>query len=355
MPSRAETVLSELVALKSTSEDDAGPILDYVSNKFRKLGMQPKKYGVPSRPSIVASHRKGGVMFSGHLDTVPHGVDWEYQDGEVVRGRLYGRGSCDMKGGCTATILAAESLVAADVPFSLCFTTDEETTMDGAAAAATKDAAFRSASAIVVAEPTDFDIVFREKGQLQLRLRTEGVAAHSSMPELGENAIAKMMALLSKTEDLQKVPRDSLDKMTMSVTTIKGGTRINVIPSDCEAEIDIRYTAGKTRESVMRLLKGRFGRSGYELAVLHDLEAVETDPGSPAVKTMRSILGPRSRTISVPYATEMVMFKRANDAIFVCGPGNPKGCHIDNENIAIAEVIRAAEVYAEFASRMAPS
>lgn len=351
MRARAEEILSDLVLLKSSSEDDMRPIVQYVSSRLEKLGMKPRYYGEKKTPAIVASFKKGGVVLSGHLDTVPRGTGWKYDDGMAANGFMYGRGSCDMKGGCTAMLLAAEDLVAANTPFSLCFTTDEEVTMAGALAS-TKDQALKNASAIVVTEPTGFDIIYKEKGQLQLSVRTSGEACHSSMPQLGDNAIAKMVDLLAKLQDLQRIPPNPTTDMTLSMTTIKGGTRINVIPDSCEAEIDIRYPAAMDERGVILEIKKRIGTKGYDLKIIHNLDPVETNPDSLAVQTMKELLGPPAKVSAVPYATEMVMFSKANKSVIICGPGDPKGCHIVDEKIELANVTRAAEVYREYCSRM---
>jgi len=348
---RAKEILTDLVLMKSTSEDDAKPIVDYVSSKLRKLGLEPRYLGDQKNPAIVAQFGKEGVALSGHLDTVPHGADWGYDDGEIVNGELYGRGSCDMKGGCTAMLLAAEDMVGANVPFSLCFTTDEETTMVGAGAAA-NDPAIRTAPAVLVAEPTSFDIVVKEKGLLHFSISTKGVSAHASMPELGDNAIAKLIRMLSKTEDLQKIPKNPVQEMTMCVDTIKGGTRINVIPDSCTAEIDIRYPPDMNTGKVLKLIKDRIGNDGYEIKILHELDPVETDVGSPAVQTLKNLIGSAAKIIAVPYATEMVMFKNANKALMVCGPGDPRICHCNDEHVELAQIIKAADIYSEYCLRM---
>lgn len=351
MRAKAEEVLTDLVLLKSSSEDDLRPIIDYVSARLRKLGMKPKYYGKKESPAIVASFGKKGVVLSGHLDTVPRGTGWKYDDGACLDGQIFGRGSCDMKGGCTAMLLAAEDLVAANVPFTLCFTTDEEITMHGALAS-TKDPALGGAPAILVTEPTAFEIIYKEKGQLQLALTTCGQACHSSMPQLGDNAIAKMVGLLSKLQDLQRIPPNPTTDMTLSMTTIKGGTRINVIPDSCETEIDIRYPADKGQRDVIREIRSRIGRNGYTLRTIHNLDPVETDPKSTSVQTLKRILGPTTKISAVPYATEMVMFSKANKSVMICGPGDPKGCHIVDEKIKLDDVQRAVEIYTEFCSRM---
>jgi acetylornithine deacetylase/succinyl-diaminopimelate desuccinylase-like protein len=348
---KTKEVLTDLVLLRSTSDDDAKPIVDYVSDRLKRLGLKPKHYGEKSRPAIVAEHGSGGVVLSGHLDTVPHGDGWQYEDGDVKVGRLYGRGACDMKGGCTAMLLSAENLVAANVPFTLCFTTDEETTMTGAGAAA-KDPAFSKAPAILVTEPTAFEIVVKEKGLLQFSVSTQGISAHASMPHLGENAIHKMVGLLSKLGDLQRIPKNPNSEMTLCVDTIKGGTRINVIPGECSAEIDVRYPPDMNTDSVLEAVRKMMGRDGYTLKIQHELAPVETDASVAAVKVLIELIGPDAVVTSVPYATEMVMFRDVNKALMVCGPGDPRICHCDNENIELAQIDRAVEIYTEYCSKM---
>jgi len=332
MRGKVEEVLSDLVVLKSSSEDDIRPIMRYVSARLEKLGMKPRYYGEKRTPAIVANFKKGGVLLSGHLDTVPRGTGWTREDGLSAGGFMYGRGSCDMKGGCTAMLLAAEDLVAASTPFSLCFTTDEEVTMAGALAS-TKDRALKDAPAILVTEPTGFDIIYKEKGQLQLALGTSGKACHSSMPQLGDNAIGKMVDLLSKLQDLHRIPPNPTTDMTLSMTTIKGGTRINVIPDSCETEIDIRYPAAMGQREVVKEIKRRIGTGDYSLRTIHNLDPVETDPNSHAIRTLKELLGPSAKVSGVPYATEMVMFNKANKSVMICGPGDPEGCHIVDEKI----------------------
>lgn len=349
---RAREILTDLVLMKSTSEDDCGQIVEYVSSRLNKLGLESRRHGDKEHPAIVAQFGHNGVVLSGHLDTVPHGTNWKFEDGEFANDKVYGRGSCDMKGGCTAMLLAAEDLVAANVPFSLCFTTDEETTMIGAEAAA-KDLAMKEAPAVIVAEPTAFDIVVKEKGLLHFSLSTKGVSAHASMPELGENAIVKLVRILGKTEDLQRIPKNPVNELTMCVDTIQGGTRINVIPDSCTAEIDIRYPPDLTTKKVLKLIRDRVGNDGYEINILHELDPVETDVGLPAVQTLKEVIGPAARITAVPYATEMVMFKNSNKALMVCGPGDPKICHCNDEWVDVRQIAKAVDIYIEYCSRMA--
>ncbi len=352
MRSKAEEVLTELVLMRSQDTDPMGPIVDYVSKYMRGLGMDVRRHGSQDKPSLVGEHGKGGVILSGHLDTVPIGTGWTRGQGEMVDGVMYGRGTNDMKGGCAAMLLAAEKLVAAGVPFALCFTTDEETSMDGAASAS-RDPAFLSAPAVVVTEATEFDIVVREKGLVQFSITTKGKAAHASMPHLGVNAIARMVSVLSRLEEVYRPPEDPVEQMTLCVDVINGGTATNVIPDECVAEVDVRYPPHMSAQSVLALVREKIGDTGYEVKILHELDPVGTDEGIEAVKVMRDVVGPDAEVLSVPYATEMVMFKGVNKKLMVCGPGDSAGCHIPDESIRVAEVAKAADIYAEYCSRMA--
>jgi acetylornithine deacetylase/succinyl-diaminopimelate desuccinylase-like protein len=349
---KAKEMLTDMVLIKSTSDDDLRPIVKYVSDMLRRMGLKPKYLGDKKTPAILAQFGKGGVVLSGHLDTVPHGTNWKFEDGQAVGDRVYGRGTCDMKGGCVAMLLAAKDLIAANVPFTLCFTTDEETTMLGAAAAA-KSPALKRAPCVVVTEATEFDIVVHEKGLLHFKLITKGVSGHASAPELGDNAIVKMVGLLYKLKDLQRIPKRPAEEMTLCVDTITGGTRINVIPDRCEVEIDVRYPPSMSQKKVLKMVTDRIGKKGYELEIIQGLEPVGTDRDSAAVKTMRQCIGKKAKITSVSYATEMVMFKDACKYLMVCGPGGESPCHCNDEFIDVPEIVRAAELYAEFCSRMA--
>ncbi len=161
------------------------------------------------------------------------------------------------------------------------------------------------------------------------------------------------MRILSKTEDLQRIPENPVSELTMCVDTIQGGTRINVIPDSCTAEIDIRYPTNLTTKKVLTLIRDRVGDDGYEIKILHELDPVETDTGLPAVQTLKDVMGRAARFTAVQYATEMVMFKDSNKVLMVCGPGDPRICHCNDEWIDVGQIAKAVEIYIEYCSRMA--
>ncbi len=352
MLAKAEELLKQLVLSRSSETDNALPLAEYVSEYLTKLGLEPARYGDKDKPAVFAKSGEGGVVLSGHLDTVPQGAGWSRDQGEVVDGVMYGRGAADMKGGCAAILLAAEKLAEEGTPFAVCLTLDEEISMNGAAAVADAGV-IKNSPAVLVAEPTAFDIVVREKGVIQFAIKTTGKSAHASMPVLGDNAITKMTELLHKIIDLQRVPQDPMSELTLCVNTISGGMQTNVIPDSCEARADSRFPPDMTGEDVLNLVRERLGKAEYSIETQHLLEPVETDPTLPAVHALHDIVGEKATILSVPYATEMVMFKRDNNTLMVCGPGDPTQAHILDEHIEISQIVTAVDIYVKYCRRMA--
>ena len=206
----------------------------------------------PGRPSVVARLAGDGpaLCMTGHLDTVPlGGAPWSVEAfGELRDGRLYGRGSSDMKGGVAAIVVAAERVAAlgggsAGLELVLCAA--EETGCEGALHLASSGALGR-AGAVLVAEPTGGVPHVAHKGVLWARATAEGKSAHASSPQLGRNAIYPLAAAVAALAELDLgVPAHPvLGEPTFNVGTISGGSGINLVPDRAEAGIDIRTVPG---------------------------------------------------------------------------------------------------------------
>ncbi len=191
------TMLAEFVRIPSTPDTDMVGILRAATAAIEDLGLRPEVHeGVKA---VTATSGPSGVLFNGHLDTVPVASGWTRTPNTWDGDFLYGRGTADMKAGCVAGLAAARVLLDAGVPVSLLFTTDEETTMNGAVKLAPSDLV-RTAAAVVVGEPTRLRVVTSEKGVLWYRASTSGRSAHGSMPHLGDNAVYRMMRFLARIE-----------------------------------------------------------------------------------------------------------------------------------------------------------
>ncbi len=340
--------LKKMVKIDSHSKGNMDEIIEFTSNLLEEIGLEPRIIkGEHFNPVIIASNGEGGVCFSGHLDTVPLGEGWEYEQGEIIDDKLYGRGSLDMKGPCMSAIAAAKELKKEDFPFSLVFSTDEEITMAGAEEIINKTE-ITEAPAVVVCEPTDMLVVTEEKGVFQFEIKTKGKNAHASMPEKGENAIVKMLPILQSISNKNNVPATK-DQMTCNVDIIEGGNATNVIPDVCRAEVDVRFPPQFNREILEKYIFDPID-GDYEFKELHWLDAVKLSTDSECVKKMLDITD--TSTWAVPYGTEMVRFFKTNESTLICGPGKVDMAHKPNEFIEIPDLLDAVEIYVQYAKEM---
>jgi acetylornithine deacetylase/succinyl-diaminopimelate desuccinylase-like protein len=343
--------LTDFVRIPSTPDVDMGPILQASTSVLEDLGLEVEVH--EPLKAVSAMSGRGGVLFSGHLDTVPVASGWTREQGSWDGGVLYGRGTADMKAGCVAALAAAHDLLDRAIPFSLLFTTDEETTMEAAKALASSDLV-RRAAAVVVAEPSRLRVVTSEKGVLWYRATIQGRSAHGSTPHLGDNAVYRMGRVLPYLEALGR-PKDPLRETTVSVGVIRGGTKPNLVADTCAVDLDVRHPPTTPRADVDALLR-RALRSSGEMATLdlfHEVPPAEVAPDAPHVRRLLDLAG--TEIASVTYGTEMAFYAQHNPRCVVFGPGEADRIHVPDERVSLSEVVRAAEIDAAFARALAPT
>ncbi len=327
--------LREMLNIDSDNQADKGPIIGYTRERLEGLGMEVTVLG-EGVPALCATSGSKGLIFSGHLDTVPIGKGWTRGQGEIVGERVYGRGTLDMKGAVSAMFHAASTLTKEGVPFSILLTTDEEEGMDGAAELS-KLEVVKEAPGIIICEPTDMVPVFREKGVFRFRLRTRGQAAHSSQSWLGENAILKMHDILAKLRDMAETPEGPTEGMTMSLTTVEGGVKNNVVPDLCESEIDVRFPPDMHLDDVRSRVLGKLEGEDYEWDAITELEAFETSTSGRLLNELKEYLGKRETSVS--YATEAARYGEVNPETCICGPGKAGKAHMADEWVDMNQLV----------------
>jgi len=201
-----------------------------------------------------------------------------------------------------------------------------------------------------VNDPVTWAVAWKEKGISRLTLTAHGVAAHASMPWNGDNAIMRMASLLDKLDPLLKVPEGSTDDLTLVVSTIRGGTRNNIVPDRCEAQLNARFpyplTAKEVRERIMRNLEGE----SYVIIMQYELPAFETSPDTALI---RELLDAGAEGIfAVPYATEAAVYSTVNPLVAVCGPGSPNMAHTKDEYVERWQLERAFRLYCDMGRRL---
>ncbi|TFF92911.1 M20 family peptidase, partial [Candidatus Thorarchaeota archaeon] len=261
-------LLRDLVVTNSENppgrEDKVAKVL---REHMESHGIPCRSIGPSKRPNLVFySHEgeAGDIVMHGHMDTVPAGPleNWSHNpfEPEIVKGRMYGRGTCDMKGPVAAL---AETLILhteenKETPLVMLATSDEESGCSGAEEVA-KSGLLQGVKYGVCAEPTSLQILVGEKGLFWARVVAEGKSAHGSRPEEGVNAIQSCMdALRVLTGDGYRYEEDSmLGEPTMNIGVIDGGIKVNVVPDRCEARLDLRIVKGQTPEDLLDAMNKR--------------------------------------------------------------------------------------------------
>jgi len=324
-----------------------------------------------ARWNLIAEKRWGGsgktLIFNGHLDVVPVGdlSRWNYPpfQGKLSRGRIFGRGSSDMKGGIASFIHALSTIDRLEIPLRqgtviLHLVSDEESHGHQGMGFLAQQEKIR-ADAVLVGEPTDLQPVICQKGALWLRVLTVGKSAHGSRPILGVNAIEKMMKLIDRFNfmPLEK-EHPLLGKPTLSIGTIQGGTKVNIVPDRCEIEVDRRMLPGERKEDVLREIREILDPLGpqdplfqYRLEEIDFAEPSEVDPGEEIVKTgvkaIQKVMGKKPELRGFSGFTDSRFYtNQCHIPALILGPGGVDQAHTTNESVEVDALVHAAHIYA---------
>ena len=348
---------------------DERPCAEHLGRLLEDVGFTVSYHEFAERrTSLVA--RIGGssettpLCFTGHIDTVPLGATpWTVEPfaGEISDGKLYGRGTTDMKNGVAAFVVAVLRLgreLAAGPGVILVITAGEETGCEGAYHLAGLADVLGEAGAIVVAEPSSNQPWIGHKGAIWLTARTTGVTAHGSMPEQGVNAVYKAANAIGKLEDFDFniAPDTILGKPTLNVGTVHGGLNFNSVPDMAEIGIDIRTTPGQDHATILSNLSGYLG-DGVELETVVDVGGVLTDPANEWMQEvfdiMSGILGSRPEPHTAAYFTDASALAPAYGGAptVILGPGEATMAHQTDEYCIVNRIGEAVEAYTEIARR----
>ncbi|MEJ2177125.1 MAG: M20 family metallopeptidase [Gammaproteobacteria bacterium] len=349
-------------AAKDTRELE---IADYYQATMDDLGLLTSRRDViEGRPNIFGRIKGRGdgpcIMLAGHLDTVGVVGYHDPFDPVIKRGRVYGRGSCDMKAGLAAFIEVARTLLHNDIELAgdllIAGIADEEHHMIGSRE-------IRQNGPIpdfaIVGEPTELEVCHAHKGQLCMHIRTYGKACHSSVPELGINAIANMSKAIEAFEDyndeLKARPAHPVcGHGRFSPGVIRGGDIASSVPDFCELEVDRRTIVGESLDDVVSEYRQRLDPLAAQIpGFRYDIgpatinnDALDTPEDSPiveqATEAFRQTLG---------RAPALAPFSGGTDApnllcpAVICGPGSIQQAHTLDEFVEIDQLTQAVKIY----------
>lgn len=362
--------IERLVSIDTTSRDSNLELIDLVADELRAHGVEPQVFPTAdgAKANLVATipaangTRAGGVVLSGHTDVVPvDGQEWRSEpfDVQIRDGRLYGRGTADMKSFIAVALDAVPRMVAARLtePIHLALTYDEEVGCFGGAEIVKQMAGLGLTPRVcIVGEPTSMRVITGHKSMNVVAVTFQGVAAHSSLTPLGVNAIEYAASFAGFVRAKAEAwrghgPFDSAYPVaytTGGVNVISGGIASNTVAERCRLELDFRTlpaidpvdVLASLREEASRLereMQAKNPSARVTLEVLAQVPAFEAIEGSRAVALATS-LGALPCAEKVTYGTEAGHFAGAGIDTIVCGPGDIAQAHGANEYIELSQV-----------------
>jgi len=341
-------------------------MVDFISNWLKKENLDCRVQPVSPGRSNVFSFTPGvnnnyTLLLCGHMDTVGIGdMSIDPFDPQANKEKIFGRGACDDKCPLAAMMIAYRNYTQKTKPpcnLAMLATCGEEYDMEGARYFVRHtDKQF---NAVIVAEPTELNVMAAHKGVLRIRVATRGKSAHSSTTELGINAINAMADVIKSVESFSHnltgyKQHPLLGQETLAVTTIQGGRQINVIPDSCQLQIDWRILPGlDPRQRCLELQNAikKMVNVPLEVELLSVFEPMETDSHHPLTQSLWQTarkVQPHSQLSGAAYATDASAFANLDIPAVVFGPGTIRQAHTQDEYITIEQLEKAEEVYDKF-------
>jgi acetylornithine deacetylase len=356
MTNLSTSILQKLVSFDTTSRHSNLSLIEWVAGYLYDRGARVELVynDTKNKANLLASvgpDREGGVVLSGHTDVVPvDGQEWSSDPFALVErdGRLYGRGSSDMKGFIACSLAALESWkdLALQRPLHFAFSYDEEVGCFGAHSLVERIASSvpRPAFAII-GEPTDMRIGVAHNGVTGSHTSFRGVAAHASDPSRGVNAIEAAAAFVLFLGDVARLPQITSNGCTLNVGRIAGGAATNIVAERCSVRWEYRAATKQDVAVIGKMVADYL--EGETFAALDVASEIEldvphfcTDLGERSLQVLAGF-GAKLPVTTLPFGSEAGIFERGRIPAVVCGPGSIDQAHRPDEWIACAALEEA--------------
>ena len=363
-------ILTDLIGFKTISGKDNGPLIDYCDvilkengvSTFRVFDDNKERVNLFGTIEAKKTNGKKPIILSGHTDVVPVSKGWSTDPfiATIKGDKLYGRGSCDMKGfiACVLAYVPTLSSTNLDRDIHFSFTFDEETACIGAPLLI-KELKKRNIKdgICIIGEPTKMKIIDAHKGMNEYTIHFEGLAGHSSQPHKGVNAIEYATRYINKLLELRqelinRKPKDCIfdpPHSTLSIGGISGGIAHNVIADKCKVEWETRPVIKEdaifvtkeidkfVNEKLLPEMKKIFPKSNIRKETIGEVIGFNRIDHSEACEFVSSITGDNSREV-VSFGTEAGLFQEIGISTVVCGPGSIEQAHKIDEFIELNEI-----------------
>ena len=379
---RGKRLLADMVGFNTVSDRSNLELVDYIEAYFRELGVETERvYDADKRKAnlfaTIGPEASGGLILSGHVDVVPvEGQAWTHDPFDLVErdGRLFGRGSCDMKGFVAMALAAAPEFQQASLPRPIHYAIsyDEEVGCIGVRGLIEElnGKAMRPAMCIV-GEPTSMQPVVAHKGKWSYRAVVTGLERHSSLAPTGVNAVEYAARAIAFLSDLGREKRETgarddmydLPHTTVHVGVVQGGSAVNIVPNACTFDFEWRYIPEDDPAEIM----GRFQdyirtelepamhavdpATGFELVERSVIPGLDIDADHEVVRLAKACAA-RNDHGKVAYGTEAGLFQTMGGIpTVVCGPGDIAQAHRPDEFIALDQIDKAGDFFERLVSR----
>ncbi len=365
----ARAILGELIAFPTVSADSNLGLIAYCAARLDALGVQTDLTVDPVSGTkanlfvTIGPDTDGGIVLSGHSDVVPvEGQEWSTDPFAAVErdGRIYGRGSCDMKGFIACCLALAPRMAEAELkrPIHLAFTYDEEVGCVGAQVMLEAvRASGRRPAICIIGEPTDMRIIEGHKGMCEYTCRFRGLAGHGSEPEKGVNAVEFAVRYVSRLMELReelkgRAPEGSRFEppwSTLQVGRLAGGVAHNVIADKAEVDWEMRpVTEGDywhvqrnvldyVNNTLLPAMREVHPEASIETQVVGEVPGLEVMEESEACDLVAELTGGNVRDV-VSFGTEAGLFQKMDISTVICGPGSIAQAHKADEFVAVEQL-----------------
>lgn len=384
LPSAASrAMIEQLIAFDTTSRNSNLELIHFIRDHLAGLGVESELVYDPggAKANLYATlgpTDRPGIALSGHTDVVPvDGQDWSSDPWRVVErdGRLYGRGTCDMKAFIAICLAFAPRFLerAETLPVHFCFSYDEEVGCLGVrpllAYLAAKPVKPRLA---IIGEPTGMKVVNAHKGKLSQRCRVHGFECHSSLAPQGVNAVEYAARMITRLGDMaqRKAAEGPFDHAydvpytTVHTGTVQGGTALNIVPKDCSFEFEFRFLpaddpqallaelTGYAREELLPRMRAVSPQAGIDFEEISAFAGLDTPEHHEAVVLAKALSGANATT-KVAFGTEAGLIAESGIPAVVCGPGSIEQAHKPDEFVSLEQLALCEAFMERLSDRLA--
>ena len=365
-------MLARLVAFDTTSRHSNLALIEFVEGWLAEHGIASRR--VPNEDgsktnlyATIGPMAAGGVILSGHTDVVPvDGQAWTSDPWTLTErdGKLFGRGTCDMKGFIALALAAVPDFAAMGLarPIHLALSYDEEVGCLGAPSMIARLAAeLPPVAAAVIGEPSSMELITAHKGIASWRVTVTGHEAHSSLTHLGVSAnmvAVELMHWLAGIADELAGQGDPIGGFlpphaTLTIGQINGDTAVNILAGRCEFVFDLRTLPGQDPVAILApffrradaldaSIAARFAGCGVEVVQRSQTPALAPVAAPATIDLVRRLAGDNGTPRSAAYAAEAGQFQEAGFDAIICGPGSIDQAHQPDEYVSLSQLQRGA-------------